>query len=335
MVNIWVALLAMMGRLQVPPFAPALLAGLLMATIAIAGCLGSPSDDMDLDHLPSEQEASHNQQSEAGHHDEDTFTPQEHLPETDAVGAFDPYANESESPDEKDDDVQENGTFDRASYVGPPVVKLNLLTTDGQPAKNLTTPAPHNATIHLDGYLSGNATPYWTLHLGSQLLDDGTKLPKTLEHQFVTPGSHTLTLQLYDGRTRTHEQIHLEIQRPDPPAPIHFNDTITGAWTPEHGYIGEQNAHPFQLGVPVTRITANLTGDATAADLDFELIAPDGTTAGRHVNFNEPSGALFPAQEAPIIITDPEYTTQLGEWTLHVKPAASISGSYTLDVTFE
>lgn len=326
MVNSRASFLFPMGRLRVPPLTVSLLVALIFATTAFAGCLGSPSDDVDLDALPSEDEAAHDPAGEEGLYDESA--PQKSpTVGLDPENITDEYTNEEEPTTEN--------TSDRSSYVGPPVARLRLMGANGAPTTNITTPAPYNAPIHLDGYLSGGAIPYWTLHLDDELLSDGQKLPTQIEHQIVTPGNHTLTLQVYDGRTVEYEQVHLEIQRPEPPPAIHFNGTITGAWAPEQGYVGEQNAHTFHLEVPVTQISANLTGDATALDLDLELIAPDGTTAARHVHFNEPTGTLFPAQEDPIVVVDPDYTTQLGEWTLHVKPAASISGDYSLNIEFE
>jgi hypothetical protein len=68
--------------------------------------------------------------------------------------------------------------------------------------------------------------------------------------------------------------------------------------------------------------------------LDFELVAPDGTSF-RHVNFNEPSGILFPAQEPAIQVTDRKHTHMLGEWTLYVYPAASLDGDYRVTVSFQ
>lgn len=194
-----------------------------------------------------------------------------------------------------------------------PSIDCALLEQTGSPPQTSPPPPPTRPRSISTATSAAALYPYWTLHLDDKLLGDGKHLPTQIEHKIVTPGNHTLTLQIYDGRVVDYEQLHLKIQRPAPPPTIQFNGTITGAWAPEQGYVGEQNAHTFNLDVPVTQITANLTGDATALDLDLELVAPDGTTAARHVHFNEPTGTQFPAQEDPIVVTDPDYTAQLGE----------------------
>lgn len=313
-----------------------LLALALVLSLAVAGCLGGPSeDDLDVDGLPSEYDASQrNQDVGQQEEDSDTWQPDDGYPETDAQDpadentTTDPADNKTDDPETEED---ENGT-----HIGPPEAELHVRNSTGEATKTAMAVAPFDAVFQIDGKIAGDGIPYWSLRLSGsdEPIAEGNRLPAEVNHTIVAPGEHKVILFLSDGMTRDEEQVTLQLQRPAPPPTLHFNGTISGFWLPEQGYVGEMASHGFPLAVPVEKIQVNLTAQAPAFDLDFELVAPDGTVVDRRSAFNDPTGLAFDEQEAPIVVQDPKYTYQLGEWTLYVKPAFSAGGSYQATVSF-
>jgi hypothetical protein len=221
-------------------------------------------------------------------------------------------------------------------WQGPPQARLALLAPDGTLANRTVGVAPFPIHLLVAGNLS---TPhaYWTLRdeRSRILLADGLEFPSTFRTTLLAPGEHVFRLYLSDGRLADVDRVTVVVEAPPPPPDVVIEDHITGLWVPYAGYAPAIHTHDFRLDVPVARITVNITSDEAAFDLDMELIAPDGTIAGTRAGFNEPTGNLLVPEEAPIVVTDPALTYQMGEWILRVKPAAAVDGSYRVVVSFE
>lgn len=308
--------------------AQGLLALVLLLSLVLAGCLGGPSEeDLDTDTLPSEYDTPQ-------HADGPTETDPALLegdPPVDPGVDFN-ATTENTTQDAAQNETQEDG--DNASqevepYTGPPQAELFLQNHTGEPTTDLMGMAPYTAEFHLDAKIFDGAVPYWSLRLSgsNQPLAEGNSLPATVDHTIVAPGEYTAILFVSDGGGRDEKRVQIDVLRPPPPPPLLFNGTVTGIWTGD-GYAGETTSHTFDLDVPVQKINATLDPGMTALDLDYELVAPDGTSVERRVDF-------FPSEEDPIVVTDPEFTHQLGTWTLYVMPALSVVGDYELEVTFE
>ncbi len=307
-----------------PRLAQGLLVLVLALSLVLAGCLGGPSEDeMEKDGLPSEYDTPQYADEPA-----EGDPPLEDPPTDPAAATPDPNSTTEGTNATTDESQQEEEDEDAPAHTGPPEAELVVLNNTGGPTDKVLGAAPLDVRFHLDAKVFDGAIPYWSLRLSGsdKPLAEGNRLPAKVDHRIIDPGNYTAILFVSDGGGRDEQRVDIEVQRPPPPPPVRFEGTVTGFWTGDD-YVGEKDSHSFDLDIPVRKINATLKSGTTAFDLDYVLVAPDGTTVERRVDF-------FPAEEDPIVVTDPEFTHQLGSWTLYVMPALSVNGEYGLEVTF-
>lgn len=207
-------------------------------------------------------------------------------------------------------------------------------------AVNRSAAAPLQANFTLDGSDPDGDALTWVLSFGDGTDNQtGTTLPTNLTHAYAQAGTYNATLLVTDGSLSGTMALTLDITEAGPVSleAIRIEGTITGAYAGAPVVGGEYtatNTHTFELlgQPPLMRFV--MGWDDTTIDLDYDVVAPDGTEAGSAANYNEPTGQAFDAVEAEILVEDPALLAQVGVWTVNVYPGTAIEGGYTIDITF-
>jgi hypothetical protein len=274
-----------------------ILAVLLASVLVLSGCILAPEDDLDHDH-------DHGHDHDGGHHDDD--------PGSGGHSA--------------------SGSNGNTSAPAPPHAAIA--------ASNVTGTVPFSVSFDLSSDSASAEWLDWTFDANGDGTNDktGYGLPAQVVFEFTEPGYFTATLSVtdIDGREGNATLLITAVAPPPVvlPDPIVIEGTITGFPFVDEVY-SMSDSHMFNLSVVVERMTLTFEVGPTAFDLDFEVLTPDGKTAGSVADINEPTGLFFSPADSPIVIDDPDHLAQLGEWTVIVHPFLAIEGDYTITITFE
>lgn len=228
-------------------------------------------------------------------------------------------------------------------------VPVNTPPTAGLTADLASGDAPLVVTFNLTGADADGDALSWTLDAdGDGTTDaDGTALPRDVAFNYTAAGNHTAVLAVTDGTDGTSANLTITVTEPAPADPqlpenINITDSITGVYAGVDYVAVEPKAHNWSFApAGVTNMTVFVSfDDPTTIDLDWKLIAPDGTEVVLRNGYNLPGGVEIPvvggfaAVEPAFSVTDVALLKQTGEWVIEIYPGESVQGGYTVQITF-
>lgn len=204
---------------------------------------------------------------------------------------------------------------------------------------------PVNVSFELTGEDPEGATLAWTFDAdGDGSVDvEGAELPAIYEHSYTEVGTYTAMFTVGDGEHTVTRNVTINATAAAAAPPsfetIVISGAISGLYAADPvlglgaGYITDPNEHEFEVQGVASAMHFLLEWDDFGYDLDFDILAPDGSEAASAANYNDPvigDGAQSESAET----TDGGMLNQVGTWKAIIHSAGSYESEYTMTITF-